>query len=109
MPVAPFNHNLIKIGKRQYRNPILLAREWRKVLDDGKFASFAELSRDLKVSRARVTQILNLLKLAPNVVEMISSLGDPLRSPIISERRLRPLLKITAEKQAKQIRIMLSG
>jgi hypothetical protein len=108
MPTAPFNHNLIRIGKRQYRNPIFLAIEWRKVLDDGKFASLAELSRDLKVSRARVTQILNLLKLTPEVIEMISSLGDPITSPIIPERRLRPLLSLNAEKQAKHLRILLS-
>ena len=108
MPTAPFNHNLIRIGKRKYRNPIFLAREWRRVLDEGKFSSLAELSRDLKVSRARVTQILNLLKLAPNVVEMISSLGDPLRSPIISERRLRPLLALNADQQKAQVEIMFS-
>jgi len=109
MPVAQFNHNLIKIGKRQYRNPIYLAKEWRRALDDGEFASPAALARHLKVSRARVTQILNLLKLSPEVIEMISSLGDPLGSSFVSERTLRPLLSLTAEKQYKQIRILLSG
>ena len=108
MSTAPFNHNLIRIGKRQYRNPIFLAIEWRKVLDEGKFTSLAELSRDLKLSRARVTQILNLLKLAPNVVEIIYSLGDPLRSPVISERRLRPLLALNADQQKAQVAILLS-
>ena len=108
MPTAPFNHNLIRIGKRKYRNPIFLAREWRRVLDEGKFSSLAELSRDLKVSRARVTQILNLLKLAPNVVEMISSLGDPITSQIIAEKRLRPLLALTADQQYARVEIMLS-
>ena len=107
MPTTPFNHNLIRIGKRQYRNPIYLAREWRKVLDEGKFTSLAELSRDLKVSRARVTQILNLLKLAPDVAENISSLGDPLINPIISERRLRPLLALNAEQQKSLVEAML--
>ncbi|MDD4875812.1 MAG: hypothetical protein PHQ86_01580 [Dehalococcoidales bacterium] len=108
MPVTPFNHNLIKIGKRQYRNPIYLAREWRRVLDDGKFASLSELSRGLKVSRARVTQILNLLKLAPEVIERISSLGDPITSQIIAEKRLRPLLALNAEQQKARVQGMIS-
>ena len=96
MPVTPFNHNLIKIGKRQYRNPIYLAKEWRRDLDNGVFASPAELAHHLKVSRARVTQILNLLKLAPEVIERVSSLGDPIISPVVAEKKLRPLLALTA-------------
>jgi len=106
MSVTPFNHNLIKIGKRQYRNPIYLAREWREALNNGEYASPAALARHLKVSRARVTQILNLLKLSPEVVEMISSLGDPLGSSFVSERTLRPLLSLTAEQQRDKVKIM---
>jgi hypothetical protein len=107
MPVFSFNHNLIKINKRQYRNPIYLAREWRKSLDNGEYTSLADLARHLKVSRARVTQIMNLLKLAPNAVEMVSSLGDPLRSPIISERSLRPLLALKDDQQKAQVEVTI--
>jgi len=109
MPVVPFNHNLIRIGKRQYRNPIHLAKEWRRALDEGRYSSPAALARELKVSRARVTQLLSLLKLAPEVIKVVSSLGDPVRRLVVTERRLRPLLRLTAEKQVKQIRILLSG
>ena len=93
MPVIAFNHNLIKIGKRQYRNPIVLAKEWRKALDNGEYASPAALARELKVSRARVTQILNLLKLPKIIIEKVSAIGDPLPKPIVTERSLRQLLK----------------
>ena len=108
MPVVPFNHNLIKISKRQYRNPIYLAKEWRKALDNSEYKSPADLSRRLKVSRARVTQILNLLKLTPEVITMVSSLGDPLTRPVVVEKRLRPLVKLTAEQQKAQIEIITS-
>ena len=77
-------------------------------MDTREYESPAALSRHLQVSRARVTQILNLLKLTPNVIEMISSLGDPLRSPIISERRLRPLLALNATQQKAQVTILIS-
>lgn len=108
MPVTKSNHGLIKICKRQYRNPMYLAREWRKALDNGEYASPAALACYFKVSRARVTQIMNLLDLSPKVINIISSLGDPVGSPIVAERRLRPLLGLVAEKQIEQIEILLS-
>ena len=94
--------------KKHYEEGKLSKAEYVQ-LDRGECTSPAALSRYLQVSRARVTQVLNLLKLALEVVEMISSLGDPLGSSFISERRLRPFLKLNTEKQAKKIRIMLSG
>ena len=108
MPVVPFNHNLIKIGKRFYRNPICLAKEWRQALSRREYESPAALAHHFKISRARVTQILNLLRLSPEVLEMISSLGDPMRNRIASERKLRPLLELSAEQQKAQIEGMLS-
>jgi hypothetical protein len=107
MPVTEFKHNLIKIGKREYRNPIYLAREWHRALDNVEYQSSADLARHLNVSRARVTQILNLLKLSPEVIEMISSLGDPLRCPNLTERRLRLLLELVDESQLAQIKTIL--
>jgi hypothetical protein len=47
MPVTKSNHNLIKIRKRQYRNPIYLAREWRRALDDGEYTSPAALAHQV--------------------------------------------------------------
>jgi hypothetical protein len=99
--------NLIKIGKRQYRNPVYLAREWRKALGTGEYASPAALAHHLKVSRARVTQVLNLLKLSPEVVDVISSLGDPMKTHVVSERRLRPLLALKDEQQMDHVNRML--
>jgi hypothetical protein len=108
MPVVPFNHNLIKIGKRQYRNPIYLAWEWRRVLDESRYSSPAALARNLKVSRARVTQILNLLQLSPEVINIVASFGDPLQLPTITERRLRPLISLSVEQQKAQVKAIIS-
>ena len=108
MPVIRYNHNLTKVCKRKYRNPMYLAKEWRRALDNGEYKSPANLARYLKVSRARVTQLLNLLKLAPEVIERISSLGDPITSEVVAEKRLRPLLALTADQQKAQVEIMLS-
>lgn len=69
------------------------------MLDAGKCTSRADLARKLGVSRARVTQVLRLLDLAPEVVAFVAALGDPLPRPVISERTLRPLLNLPAKEQ----------
>jgi hypothetical protein len=56
----------------------------------GKVKNQAELVRLKGISRARVTQILNLLKLNSLIIQEIEKLGDPLKAKIISERMLRP-------------------
>jgi hypothetical protein len=83
--------------------------QWRAALDRSEYSSPAALSGHLKVSRARVTQILNLLKLNPNAVQKICSLGDPMSSRLISERKLRPLLTLTTDQQVDRIEIMLAN
>ena len=61
------------------------------MLDSGGYESKAELARKLGVSRARVTQVLNLLKLNPTMIRKITQLGDPLGSPVMTERKLREI------------------
>jgi len=39
---------------------------------------------------------------------MISSIGDPLRNHVVSERRLRPLLTLNSEQQVAQVEMLLS-
>jgi hypothetical protein len=90
------NQGLIKICKHQYRNPIYLARQWQIELAEGKYSSRANLSREFGVSRARVTQVLNLLKLPREIIEKAITLGDPLTKPIVTERNLRPLSSNTS-------------
>ena len=96
-----------KTGKskpfRTYRNPVFLAREWKKALETGKYPSQAALARELGVSPVRVTQILRLLRLAPEVLETIVHLGDPLTSSIVTERKLRPLVNLPRAEQRKRI------
>lgn len=43
--------------------------------------------------------MLALLELSPEVMHAIAALGDPLPRPIVTERMLRPLLKIPVDRQ----------
>ena len=90
-----FPHKAIKANKiaRIYRNPIYLAREYKQMIDKEHVKNQADLAQKLGISRARVTQILNLLKLNSLVIIELEKLGDPLKSRIITERMLRPYVK----------------
>ena len=48
----------------------MLAREWQEALDAGQVSSKAALAAKLGVSRARVTQVFQLLKLVPRVHDL---------------------------------------
>lgn len=69
------------------------------MLSAGECASRADLARKLGRSRARVTQVLGLLELTPEVVEALAALGDPLSRPIVTERGLRSFLNLPASEQ----------
>jgi len=61
---------------RKYRNTLAVAREWRALMREGRLTQ-AELARELRVSRARLTQVLHLLDIDPKVAATIIALGDP--------------------------------
>ncbi len=69
------------------------------MLGAGECTSRADLARKLGVTRARVTQVLGLLELTPEVVEALAALGDPLPKRIVTKRALRSLLNLPAREQ----------
>ncbi len=58
------------------------------------------------MSRARVTQMLQLLELTPEAVSVIAALGDPLPTPVVTERRLRSLLRRPPEDQLRAVQAL---
>ncbi len=69
---------------------LALAIRFEKLIRDGHVADYAELARLGHVTRARLTQIMNLLVLAPHIHEAILFL-QPVREgkDPITERELR--------------------
>ena len=76
---------------------LALAHRFQGMLDRGEVKSFAEIARLGHVTRARVTQIMNLLLLAPDIQEEIlfwpptTEGHDP-----ITERHLRGVIRHTS-------------
>lgn len=90
----------------QHRNPVAVAREWQAALAR---STRAELARSVGVSRARVSQVLRLLDLAPGVLDAVEALGDPLGQPGISERRLRLLFGMSPDEQEYALSSLLDA
>lgn len=85
--------------KRHVRpNPVGIAREWRRSMEE-RGESQAQLARRLAVTRARVTQMLQILELDPAVLAYVEShSGDA-----FSERALRQLRGLAPAEQRKLI------
>jgi hypothetical protein len=86
--------------ERVYTSPLLEARQYLRILEnDPSLANRADLAREMGVSRARVTQVTNLLRLNSEVQERLLKLEDQRAIRFFSERRLRPLIQIEDPKQ----------
>ena len=81
-----------------------LALRFDRLISEGEITDQAELARLGQVSRARVTQIMNLLLLAPDIQEAILFLPRTLsgRDPI-RERHIRPLTTVLDWRKQRRI------
>ena len=91
---------------RIYRNPIYLAREYKQMIDSGQVKNQADLACKLDISRARVTQILRLLKLNRLIIQELEKLGDPLKLKIVTERMFRPYVNKSQQEQKVLLNIL---
>ena len=74
--------------KKTYRNPIILARKMSLLMEMEEL-SRADLARKLGLSRARVTQTLNLLGLPEILILEKEEMGDYWSRQLVTERQLR--------------------
>jgi hypothetical protein len=70
---------------------LALAMQFQDMVDRGEVRDYADLARLAYVTRARLTQIMNLLLLAPDIQERL--LDWVPQEVITSERHLRPLIR----------------
>ena len=72
---------------------LALAHALQRRVDDGEFPDYATMARALGLTRARISQIMDLLLLAPEIQEEILFLECIPGQQPVSERALRPLLR----------------
>jgi len=73
-------------------HPFLLAQSWRQELDQDTGLTKAKIAAREGISRARVTQVLNLLKLPAEIQACLRTPPAPLEIHCFSERSLRVLV-----------------
>ena len=101
IPYNPF----ILMNKEPQKSPLKpriywygKAVEYQKMLSMGVAKNKAEIARIEGVSRARVTQILYLINLAPEIRNYLNCTADQNDHKTLTERRLRKFAKIAPEK-----------
>jgi len=90
----PLRENDLQNADEPARHPIHLALEFQGMLKSGMVNNRSELAKRYGLSRARVTQLLNLLELAPEIQEHLFALKDKKSVRAFSERRLRGLVQL---------------
>ncbi len=68
---------------------LLEARKWQHLLDTGQVSSQAAIARLEGITRARVTQIMSLRKLTPQIQSKRLEMPKSARRPHITERAIR--------------------
>jgi len=70
------------------------AIEWQVLLKTGEVSNQADIARRERITRARVTQVMGMLRLTPRIQEQILAPPESVGRPAISERALRPKAQI---------------
>jgi hypothetical protein len=83
---------------------LALAHALGRRLERGEFADFADMARQLGFTRARVTQLMDLLLIAPEVQEEILFLELSPGAQPVSERGLREAVLRTIDWQEQRRR-----
>jgi hypothetical protein len=93
--IAPPN----KPEKAMPVSPVALALTFQQMLEDGEVNNQSELARKVGLTRARVTQILNLLKLPARILEELQAIHEPAQIAFYSERRLRSIARLQSARE----------
>jgi hypothetical protein len=71
-----------------------LAIKFQDMVDRGEVRDYADIARLGFVTRARITQIMNLLNLAPDIQEQLLTSSNPATEAAVPERGLRPVTAV---------------
>jgi hypothetical protein len=67
---------------------------WQELLSSGAAPTQAEISRREGITRARVGQVMEMLRLAPDIQERLLAMPATVGRPPVTERTLQPILHI---------------
>jgi len=74
---------------------LAMARAWQAKIEAGEVKNAAQIAKDMGVTRARVSQIMGLLRLAPEILDNIDDLDGSEGCLHLTERKLRQISVLT--------------
>ncbi len=96
-----------RCGPPPVQKALALADEFRQRPSTAGTLTSPGLARLHGLTRARVTQILNLLTLHPRILDFLRTLPPGPRARLYTERRMRPLLRLEPPGQLRTARALL--
>ena len=80
-------------AKRRFRPRVLetlaTAKAWQAMIDTGEVKNAAQIAKDMGVTRARISQVMGLLRLAPEILDHIDDMDGNEGCLHLTERKLR--------------------
>jgi hypothetical protein len=99
-----------KMPSPAVQHPIRLAMEWHHMLEGDPNLNMAKIAETRGISRARVTQVMNLLRLPEQVRETLLAFDEPAQIRALSERKLRSIIACRdAETQNRQVQELVAA
>ena len=84
-------------------NVVRQALQYAEILARNPELTKTQLARELGVSRIRLYQVLNILKLSPAILTSVLEHDTPESRAILTERRLRPLTAVRDHKKQLEL------
>lgn len=84
------------------------ALKWKNDLDKGHIKSRSEIAHQEGITRARVTQIMSMLRLTSEIQKNLLSSSNEGKVRYIAERSLRSITGLESQKQLEAFRAMFS-
>lgn len=86
-----------------------LAERFQSLLDSGEAPNRAWLARHHGLSRARVTQLMSLLLLHPDILDYVRILPAGTPERLVTEKKLRRLVRLPFARQLKEAAKCVAG
>ena len=90
-------------------NPISIALKYQKIYEETAHQSMEQVGQQFGVSRVRIHQMLNLLKLDQRIIDFIQNITNPRQSNFWNEHKLRSIAVLPKEKQYDKFQKILNG
>ncbi|MBK7072925.1 MAG: hypothetical protein IPH44_11535 [Myxococcales bacterium] len=86
-----------------------LAERFQALLDSGEAPNRAWLARHHGLTRARVTQLMSLLLLHPDILDYVRNLPAGTPERLVTEKKLRRLVRLPFASQLKEAALRVAG